>query len=117
MTYLIQMRTTSTILMVSMKLPAIWAQIASWLTASPLDMLEDFSAVKIDPKAPAVPQVKPTAAGPSVPEPKLEDILSDDDFAKQLQAGMADLLGEMENSVSLGDAARTNGQTPNVLEA
>ncbi|KAK0651576.1 Pex19 protein family-domain-containing protein [Cercophora newfieldiana] len=62
------------------------------------DMLEEFSAAKIDSQAPAVPQGKPAAAGPSAPEPKLEDILSDDEFAKQLQAGMADLLGEMESS-------------------
>lgn len=64
------------------------------------DMLEEFSAVKVDPKAPAMPSLpgKPAVAGASTSETKLEDILSDDDFAKQLQAGMADLLGELENS-------------------
>jgi len=67
-------------------------------------MLEEFSAVKVDEKAPEVApgQGKPAATGASTQEPKLEDILSDDDFAKQLQAGMADLLGEMESSVSPG---------------
>ncbi|KAK4451861.1 Pex19 protein family-domain-containing protein [Podospora aff. communis PSN243] len=64
------------------------------------DMLEEFSATKIEGKAPEIPPGKPAAAAtdPSIPEPKLEDILSDDEFAKQLQAGMADLLGEMESS-------------------
>lgn len=89
--------------MVSTKVSATWVR----LTASTVDMLEEFSAVKVEPKAPAVPQGKPAAVGPSVPEPKLEDILSDDEFAKQLQAGMADLLGEMGNSVSPRAAART----------
>lgn len=56
-----------------------------------------------------------TAAGPGRPPPpassqpgpapddhaelSLEDLLSDDEFAKQLQAGMADLIGELEKSV------------------
>lgn len=31
-------------------------------------------------------------------EPSFEDVLTDEDFAKQLQAGMADLLGEIESS-------------------
>jgi peroxin-19 len=64
-------------------------------------MLYEFSAVKIDSKRPDVPPAagRPAAASTSSQEPKLEDILSDDEFAKQLQAGMADLLGEMENSV------------------
>jgi len=62
-------------------------------------MLDEFSAVKVDDKKAAV------ASGPGRPaaatasdEPK-EDELSEEDFAKQLQAGMADLLGEIENSV------------------
>jgi len=64
-------------------------------------MLDEFSAVKIDSKRPDVPPApgRPAAVNTSSQEPKLEDILSDDEFAKQLQAGMADLLGEMENSV------------------
>ena len=60
-------------------------------------MLDDFSAVKIDapkPEAPPAPTSPP--AGTSGPG---EEALSEDDFAKQLQAGMADLLGELETSV------------------
>lgn len=69
------------------------------------DMLDDFSAVKIDPQKPQVPD----AGGPGRPsasaqetEAKAEaedDALLDDDFAKQLQAGMAELMGEMDDSV------------------
>ncbi|KAF5972782.1 peroxisomal biogenesis factor 19 [Fusarium coicis] len=68
------------------------------------DMLEEFSAVKLD-------QTKPpgaAAAGSSKPEapkgsasgkqPEVEDAFSEDEFARQLQAGMADLLGELEQS-------------------
>ena len=59
-------------------------------------MLDDFSAVKIDAKKPEIPagSPKPPAAGATE-----EPALSEDEFAKQLQAGMADLLGELENSV------------------
>ncbi|KAI3400127.1 hypothetical protein diail_4358 [Diaporthe ilicicola] len=69
------------------------------------DMLDDFSAVKIEHKEPEI-----SAAGPGMPSttpaaaPKEktatgeDDVLSDDDFAKQLQAGMAELMGEMESS-------------------
>ncbi|KAF4434534.1 Peroxisomal biogenesis factor 19 [Fusarium acutatum] len=67
------------------------------------DMLEEFSTVKLD-------QTKPpgAAAGSSKPEapkgsasskqPEVEDAFSEDEFARQLQAGMADLLGELEQS-------------------
>ncbi|KAF5689787.1 PEX19-like protein [Fusarium denticulatum] len=68
------------------------------------DMLEEFSTVKLD-------QTKPpgaVAAGTSKPEahkgsasgkqPEVEDAFSEDEFARQLQAGMADLLGELEQS-------------------
>ncbi|CAK7201681.1 Peroxisome chaperone and import receptor [Sporothrix eucalyptigena] len=68
------------------------------------DLLDDFSAAKIDSKAPA----PATAAPPTVPAPILppgleddvdmEALLNDEDFAKQLQAGMADLIGEIEKS-------------------
>jgi hypothetical protein len=40
----------------------------------------------------------PTAA--PVPEPSVEEDLSEEEFAKQLQAGMADLLGQLDSSVS-----------------
>lgn len=68
------------------------------------DMLDEFSTVNIDPKKPAAASGpgRPEVAGPSIaepkPDPKLDDILGDEDFAKQLQAGMADLLGELDNS-------------------
>jgi peroxin-19 len=49
------------------------------------------------------------ATAPSIPAPtlppgleddeNLEELLNDEDFAKQLQAGMADLIGEIEKSV------------------
>jgi peroxin-19 len=71
-------------------------------------MLDDFSHTRIDSKKPDVSSGPGrSSAVPSAPAPdsgladeaNLEDDLSDDDFAKQLQAGMANLLGEMENSV------------------
>ncbi|KAH8893261.1 hypothetical protein GQ53DRAFT_860284 [Thozetella sp. PMI_491] len=71
-------------------------------------MLDDFSSLKVESKKPE------TASGPGRPaeavapapapapapagEPSIDGILSDDDFAKQLQAGMADLLGEIDSS-------------------
>lgn len=68
-------------------------------------MLEEFSAAKLGPGTKG-----PTAAapGPSIPKSApapaattaAEDGFSEEEFAKQLQAGMADLLGEMETSVS-----------------
>lgn len=68
------------------------------------DMLEEFSSVKVDSKKPELVSGpgRPAPADPS-DEPKLDDLLSDDEFAKQLQAGMADLLGEVESSVSWGN--------------
>ncbi|KAK0739934.1 Pex19 protein family-domain-containing protein [Apiosordaria backusii] len=62
------------------------------------DMLEEFNAVKLDPKKPSAaaptlgPERPPAAAtGEDLP-------LDEDEFARQLQAGMADLLGDIENS-------------------
>ncbi|ROV93772.1 hypothetical protein VSDG_06947 [Cytospora chrysosperma] len=87
------------------------------------DMLDDFSAVKIDPKKTQVAD----AGGPGRPsasaqetEAKAEaedDALLDDDFAKQLQAGMAELMGEMDDSFEnifkeLGAAAAATGEAP-----
>ncbi|KAK0754704.1 Pex19 protein family-domain-containing protein [Schizothecium vesticola] len=62
------------------------------------DLLDEFSAAKIEPKQPQVSpdQGRPATAAPA--EPALEDAFSDDEFAKQLQAGMAELLGDMETS-------------------
>lgn len=66
------------------------------------DMLDEFSAVKVDDKKPEPPSLaaQPSTAGPSEAEklPSMDDLLSDSDFAQQLQAGMADLLGDLDNS-------------------
>ncbi|KAK2003307.1 Pex19 protein family [Colletotrichum falcatum] len=70
------------------------------------DMLDDFAAVDVDAKKPEPPAAsfatasgKPAAVTEEGPDEKtLEDMLSSDDFAKQLQAGMADLIGELENN-------------------
>lgn len=69
-------------------------------------MLDEFSAVKIDQPKPveAAAAIKPEApkdTAPSGKQPEVEDAFSEEEFAKQLQAGMADLLGELEQSVSL----------------
>ncbi|PSR83522.1 Pex19 protein family-domain-containing protein [Coniella lustricola] len=67
------------------------------------DMLDDFSTVKIDASKSAIPSEVPgqaassAARDPSQPAADNE-ALSDDDFAKQLQAGMAELMGEIEGS-------------------
>lgn len=56
-------------------------------------MLDEFVPPKPEPKAPSAP------SGPGRPDAPLAiEGLSDDDFAKQLQAGMADLLGNLETS-------------------
>ncbi|RQM05494.1 hypothetical protein DH86_00001521, partial [Scytalidium sp. 3C] len=60
------------------------------------DMLDEFSAAKIDDSKSSAP------SGPGRPKATDDDPaeagLSDEDFAKQLQAGMAELMGEMGNS-------------------
>lgn len=72
-------------------------------------MLNEFSAVKVDSQKPVAaaqpeasqPKPEPKEAAPaSEPAPAPEDAFSEEEFAKQLQAGMADLLGELEKSVS-----------------
>jgi len=69
------------------------------------DMLDEFSATKLDTNEEA-----PKASGPGRPSATAADVpkdplgiegLTDDDFAKQLQAGMADLLGEMQKNVRI----------------
>jgi peroxin-19 len=58
-------------------------------------MLDEFAPKIPEPKAPSL------ASGPGRPQPEAAatvEGITDDDFAKQLQAGMADLLGELENS-------------------
>lgn len=77
----------------------------------PIDMLDDFKDVKIDSQKPEnagsapVNPLPPNSKSPPTADPSAttkadeEDVLSDDDFAKQLQAGMAELMGEIEGSV------------------
>lgn len=67
-------------------------------------MLNDFSNTKLDAQKPAdtPSQPKPETSKPapsSEPHANPEDALGDEDFAKQLQAGMAELLGDLEKSV------------------
>ncbi|KAL8392922.1 hypothetical protein RB595_002931 [Gaeumannomyces hyphopodioides] len=64
------------------------------------DMLEEFSAAKLDPKTkgPSAAAPGPTISKPAPAAATAEDGFSEEEFAKQLQAGMADLLGEMETS-------------------
>jgi peroxin-19 len=62
-------------------------------------MLDEFSPTNVDTKAPA-----PASSGPGRPTlPAAEAVSSegvtDEDFAAQLQAGMADLLGDLGSSV------------------
>jgi peroxin-19 len=59
-------------------------------------MLDEFSAVKLEASKPAAPSAQPEPAAATVTD---EQVLSEDDFAQQLQAGMADLLGELGDSV------------------
>ena len=56
-------------------------------------MLDEFVPSKPEPKAPTGPGRPPASNIPDV-----DAGLSDEDFAKQLQAGMADLLGGLETS-------------------
>lgn len=60
-------------------------------------MLDEFSTVKIDTAKSEVPPAP--AAAPAAGATTEEAPLSEEEFAKQLQAGMADLLGELEQSV------------------
>ena len=57
-------------------------------------MLDEFSPSKLEIKEPSLP----TGPGRPHAEPAATEGISDDDFTKQLQAGMADLLGELETS-------------------
>ena len=64
------------------------------------DMLDEFSPSKPESEAPPIP------SGPGRPQaPPEHDLskegISDEDFAQQLQAGMAELLGEIETSPNM----------------
>lgn len=73
-------------------------------------MLDDFSAIKVDapkagpaaPKSVADPAKDSSTKGAEAQNQNSgpEDDFLEEEFAKQLQAGMADLLGELEKSVS-----------------
>jgi len=60
------------------------------------DMLDEFNPSEPEPKAPAIP------SGPGRPIPSVPDLagegIDDEEFAEQLQKGMAELLGELETS-------------------
>lgn len=62
------------------------------------DMLDEFAAVDLQAKKPSGP-AGPAPAGAGDDATGEDDVLSEEEFAKQLQAGMADLLGDMDNSV------------------
>ncbi|KAI6781689.1 Peroxisome biogenesis protein 19-like protein [Emericellopsis cladophorae] len=71
------------------------------------DMLNDFNVGSKPAAAPSVTTGKQSSEStprteakpdPSKPTANLENDFSEEDFAKQLQAGMADLLGELEKS-------------------
>lgn len=57
-------------------------------------MLKDFSAVKVEMEA-----KKAADAATGIPPKEAED-MSEDDVAKSIQAGIAGLIGEMNQSVS-----------------
>ncbi|KAI9642797.1 Peroxisome chaperone and import receptor [Ciborinia camelliae] len=65
------------------------------------DMLDEFNTAKPETKAPASTTSNSGPGRPPVADDPLlgsGEGLSDDDFAKQLQAGMAELMGELETS-------------------
>ena len=74
-------------------------------------MVDEFSSVKLNAGETAKPaDAAPSSSAPKSPAPGpvpgatdsqtvADDGFSEEDFAKQLQAGMADLLGELEKSV------------------
>ncbi|KAK7732901.1 Peroxisome chaperone and import receptor [Botryosphaeria dothidea] len=80
------------------------------------DVLDEFSATKIDDSAakPPAPQAQPAPqpSGPSRPPPPTAagDEIDEDEFAKQLQAGMAELLG------GLGDSPEMAQQLENLVK-
>lgn len=105
--------------MTLMACDSLHAQLDNLADCKHKDMLDDFKDVKIDPQKASVSGAAPDSAPasattsetktqfvPPVPGPAEvagekggEDALSDDEFAKQLQAGMAELMGELESSV------------------
>ncbi|KAK8166068.1 Pex19 protein family-domain-containing protein [Phyllosticta citribraziliensis] len=82
------------------KHPAL--RIADEHTDRAADVLDDFSATKLEDKPSAASQ--PAASGPGRPPTApaaastSAQVPDDDEFAQQLQAGMAELLGELGNN-------------------
>lgn len=94
------------------------------------DMLDEFATVNIEPKKPELASGPGRPIAATAPPPAAttsdaaaDDVLGDDEFAKQLQAGMAELMGEIENSPEmqaqfesifkeLGAAADSGAETP-----
>jgi peroxin-19 len=78
------------------------------------DLLDEFSAAKIEPKAPTTTTAAPSSSSTKPADPKGPTIptlttdvpvadpndLDDEEFQKQLQAGMAELMGEFDKDVS-----------------
>lgn len=74
-----------------------------------IDMLQDFATVKVEGRAEQLNQSTSAASPESLPNPihtstqnpaaSGEPEMTEEEFAKQLQAGMADLLDELEKSV------------------
>lgn len=72
-----------------------------------IDMLDEFSATKLDTPAPAAPSA-PTTSGPGRPSTQptaagatASSTAEEDEFAAQLQAGMAEMLRELEANPEL----------------
>ncbi|KAH7043846.1 peroxin [Macrophomina phaseolina] len=79
------------------------------------DVLDEFSATKIDDSAinPPAHSAAPQTSGPSKPPPpatSASDDIDEEEFAKQLQAGMAELLG------GLGDSPEMAQQLDNLVK-
>jgi peroxin-19 len=64
-------------------------------------MLDEFTPTKPEPKAPTTATA--LSAPPAIPAPAEEVGISDEDFAKQLQAGITELLGGLETSSDMPD--------------
>lgn len=63
------------------------------------DMLDDFSSASIKDKKPVTTTQQPP---PTAPKPQTQEApTEDDEFARQLQAGMADLLGQLGNDADM----------------
>ncbi|KAI4598639.1 Peroxisome chaperone and import receptor [Pestalotiopsis sp. 9143b] len=81
------------------------------------DLLDEFSAAKIEPKAAAAPTTAPTTApssskpaepkGPTIPTlttdvPAIDpNDFSEEEFQRQLQAGMAELMGDFDEDAKM----------------